>query len=118
MSALLRSGKFLRLVSGFARQPLPSAQPGQSGAGPGQGGGGGHAGGGGAHGGVANSGLDAAGAFQAWSLQHMNGALPVAGAEALLPKDDEAVEVRTLIFEHGHRTLPSFVHDYVTLDIL
>ena len=89
MSALLRSGKFLRLVTSFAKQqqPLPGA-PGQQQSNnhvtlPNPGQLGHHAPG--MESQLANH-WDASAPFQAWSLQHLQGALPtVAGAH----QDDE-----------------------------
>ncbi len=71
MSALLRSGKFLRLVSGFARQqqnsfpPPPSAQGGGASA---------------AHSALPTVAPDPSAAFHSWSLQNLQCTLPAATA--------------------------------------
>ena len=81
MAALLRSGKFLRLVSGIARNNNNNNVPG-NGAASGGGGvpGAANANPGGLPPGSDQTGLippvDYIGSFQAWSLQHLENALP------------------------------------------
>ena len=91
MSAILRPAKILRLVSGFARtqqQPVgpPNGQQGKPG---------GHAGphfqpGAEAHL-AANTAWDGTAPFQAWSLQHLQSALPVTANNDDDRKNEETI---------------------------
>lgn len=84
MSALLRSGKFLRLVSGVARNNANNNPVSASGT-PGVAGGGGALpppGVGAADGSGLIPPVDYIGSFQAWSLQHLENALPTIGGSS------------------------------------
>ena len=82
MAALLRSGKFLRVVSGVARHQINGPGPNAPNAAPSLDGTGGSSASSGQH--WLSGNWDGGATFQAWSLQHLQNSLPVLGKDPRL----------------------------------